>query len=269
MSIRSGQQRKDKVMLESFAIALRECFEAFLVVAIILAYLRKAGKTALVPAVYGGVALAVVLSVAGGWLLFDLSGSDLFEGLVSAVAGVMVFSLTLHVYRNAKNFKGEIESRLLAQAEKPGFIAVFGIFALTVALVAREGIETAMMFGAISDDVAFAALAGGGVLGIATALGLGALWLRSSRAFNLRRFMQATAFYLFLFSAYLLFSGFHELTEASAFPVIDNGYWHMVTEPLAEDGLWSRLLLAGMISLPCGWLLWARRQDAQLAKTQY
>ncbi len=50
-------------MLETLVIALREGIEAFLIVAITLAYLRKTGRAALASAVYTGTGLALVLLV--------------------------------------------------------------------------------------------------------------------------------------------------------------------------------------------------------------
>jgi FTR1 family protein len=50
-------------MLNSFIIVLREGFEAFLVVAIMTAYLRKTGRKQLLPAVYAAVAASVVASL--------------------------------------------------------------------------------------------------------------------------------------------------------------------------------------------------------------
>ena len=43
-------------MLQAFVITLREGLEAFLIVAISLAYLRKSGQHQLVPAVHWGIA---------------------------------------------------------------------------------------------------------------------------------------------------------------------------------------------------------------------
>ena len=47
-------------MLQAFVITLREGLEAFLIIAISLAYLRKSGRTTLSPAVYWGTGVAVV-----------------------------------------------------------------------------------------------------------------------------------------------------------------------------------------------------------------
>ena len=47
-------------MLQAFVITLREGLEAFLIVAISLAYLRKSGRRELIPAVHWGIALSLV-----------------------------------------------------------------------------------------------------------------------------------------------------------------------------------------------------------------
>ena len=51
-------------MLNSFIIVLREGFESFLLVAVILAYLRKSGQQWLNTSVY--LAIAVALAASGG-----------------------------------------------------------------------------------------------------------------------------------------------------------------------------------------------------------
>ena len=46
-------------MLQSFVITLREGLEAFLIIAISLAYLRKTDRRELIPAVHWGLAAAI------------------------------------------------------------------------------------------------------------------------------------------------------------------------------------------------------------------
>ena len=53
-------------MLEAFVITFREGLEAFLIIAISLAFLRKSGSRHLVPAVQWGIAVSVALSVVAG-----------------------------------------------------------------------------------------------------------------------------------------------------------------------------------------------------------
>ncbi len=58
-------------MVQAFVITLREGLEAFLIVAISLAYLRKTGRTHLTSAVHWGIGIAVALSCGAGYLLFN------------------------------------------------------------------------------------------------------------------------------------------------------------------------------------------------------
>ena len=56
-------------MLQAFVVTLREGLEAFLIVAISLAYLRKTGRQGLIPAVHWGIVASIVVSVGAGVLL--------------------------------------------------------------------------------------------------------------------------------------------------------------------------------------------------------
>ena len=57
-------------MWQGFTIALREGIEAFLIVALILSYLKRTGRTSLARAVYAGTAVSVVTCFGAG-LLFS------------------------------------------------------------------------------------------------------------------------------------------------------------------------------------------------------
>ena len=52
-----------QVVLQAFVVTLREGLEAFLIVAISLAYLRKTGRLELIPAVRWGIALSILISI--------------------------------------------------------------------------------------------------------------------------------------------------------------------------------------------------------------
>ncbi len=52
------------MLLQSFVITLREGLEAFLIVAISLAYLKKTGRLELISAVKAGIVISIALSVA-------------------------------------------------------------------------------------------------------------------------------------------------------------------------------------------------------------
>jgi len=84
-------------MLAAFVITLREGLEAFLIVAISLAYLRKSGQHQLVPAVHWGIGVALLLSVAAAALFQRASNQALWEGILALTAAVLVASLIVHM----------------------------------------------------------------------------------------------------------------------------------------------------------------------------
>src|SRR5918999_1734228 len=107
-------------MLQAFVITLREGLEAFLIVAISLAYLRKAGRRSLIPAVHWGIAASILLSVAAGVLLARAANQALWEGVLALVAAVLVASLTVHMWKAGKRMKRDIETRLEASSARLG-----------------------------------------------------------------------------------------------------------------------------------------------------
>src|SRR3990170_2651814 len=107
-------------MLQAFVITLREGLEAFLIVAISLAYLRKSGRTHLIPAVHWGIGVSILLSIGAGVLLQRASNQALWEGVLALVAAVLVASLTVHMWKAARRMRRDIEARLEASAARTG-----------------------------------------------------------------------------------------------------------------------------------------------------
>src|ERR1043165_327970 len=68
--------RSARFMIQAFVITLREGLEAFLIVAITLAYLRKARRHRLVSAVHWGIAASLALSALGGFLLYHAANQE-------------------------------------------------------------------------------------------------------------------------------------------------------------------------------------------------
>src|SRR4030095_4435297 len=121
-------------MLNSFIIVLREGFESFLLVAVILSYLRKSGQKWLTSAVYIAIAVALSASAALGYLLKqgvdDLGLERLFgssvggylnqflgnealrEGILGLVAMVMVGSLVIYMWRTGPKVQERMRTRL-------------------------------------------------------------------------------------------------------------------------------------------------------------
>ncbi len=241
-------------MLEISLITFREGLEAFLIVAIMLAYLTKTGRKNLIEPVYWGIGVALLISATTGWHIAELADTPLMEGLLAIGAGLLVASLTVMVMIGAKNIKTTITDTLETQASKENFSAVIGVFVFTVVMITREGMETALMLGSLSSALNSGELIVGAFLGLIAVGVIGALWVTQSASINLRLFMQVTGVFLILFCLHLFVYGFHELTEASAVPMIDNFYWHTLTEPLEPSEPIGRAITIGILALPCLWL---------------
>ena len=239
-------------MLQMFVITLREGIEAFLIVAIALANLRKTGRDALVPAVFWGTGAGVTLSLLLGIKLAEYAVQPIWEGLLALVAVVLVTSMVIYMLRTAKHLRTEIGARLEAAAQKAGTAAWFGVFAFTVLMITREGMETAFLIDAVALRAGSTELAVGALAGVALAALLAWAWSRYGHRVNLALFFQVTSIFLLLFALQLLVYSFHELTEAKVLP-IDNEYWHDATEAYAE-GVYAQIYSLALVLIPAAWL---------------
>jgi high-affinity iron transporter len=240
-------------MLQSFVITLREGLEAFLIVAISLAYLRKSGREELIPAVHWGIGLSILLSVGAAYLFQRAANQALWEGVLAIVAAISVASLTVHMWRTARRIKGDIEGHLRTSTLKQGTAAFLGVFGFTLLMISREGMETALLMGTLLFQVQVGSVIAGAVLGTSVAALVAWLWSRYGHRVNLALFFQVTAVFLLVFVVQLLIYGFHELTEANIFPYSEPLHW--ATEPYGPDGRYGQYLTYLLVMLPMGWLV--------------
>src|SRR5436190_7288085 len=239
-------------MLQAFVITLREGLEAFLIVAISLAYLRKSGRDELVPAVHWGIALSVLISIGAALLFQRAAYHALWEGILAVSAAVLVASLTVHMWLTARRIKTDIEGRLSTSARKTGTAAFLGVFLFTLLMITREGMETALLMGTLLFQQMPMSIVTGAIVGTLSAAGVAWLWSRYGHRVNLGLFFQVTAVFLLVFVVQLLIYGFHELTEANIFPYSEPLHW--ATEPYGPDGRYGQYLTYLLVMLPLAWL---------------
>ena len=239
-------------MLQAFVITLREGLEAFLIVAISLAYLRKTGRRELVPAIHWGIGTSILLSIGAGLLLARARNQSLWEGILGVVAAFLVASLTVHMWRAGRHLKKDIEGKLAASSVKIGPRAFWGVFVFTLLMITREGMETAMLMNALLFQVKAMSIAGGALSGTLVAAFIAGLWSRFGHRVNLARFFQVTAVFMLVFVVQLLIYGFHELAEAHVLP--NSEVLHWATEPYGPDGVYGHYLTYMLVALPLGWL---------------
>ena len=272
-------------MLSSFIIILREGFESFLLVAVILSYLRKAGLRWLSSAVYVAIALALSASAGLGYVLKNgvedatlertfgqtlgsyvsrfLANESLREAVLGVIAIVMVATLVIHMWRTGPQLKEKMQRKLSAVSSRTSRLAALaGVFIFTFLMITREGMETALMLMQVRDS----RLVSGALLGLLAAAGLAWAWARYGHLINVKRFFQVTGIFLLLFMAQVAVYTFHEFAEAGLLPNSDA--LHTATEKFSPDGLYGKWFSLGMIVV-CGiWLLACWTMDRSKASRQ-
>ncbi|HET7275075.1 MAG TPA: FTR1 family protein [Longimicrobiaceae bacterium] len=237
-------------MLQAFVIVLREGFEAFLIISITLAYLRRTGRTSLVGAVYGGIGAAVLASAGLGLLLLRGANLPLWEGIFGLIALPLVVGLVVHMWRAGPQMRGSIESAIEAKSsESYRGTAIMGVFAFTALMITREGMETALLLLQVRQGQLLA----GAILGLLASIGMAILWARVGYAINLRRFFQVTGIFLLVFTIQIAITAFHELAEAGVLPA--SAVLHAATEPFGPEGVYGRWLGILMVGVPVIWLV--------------
>jgi high-affinity iron transporter len=249
-------------MYTAAMITLREGIEAFLIVAITLAYLRKSGRGALASAVYAGVVLALGASWVASLAFAQAENKPLWEGILALVTAVLVAGFTTHVLRTARHLKGTLEARVEQAASSRW--AWWGVLGFTVLMITREGMEAALLLASTYVQSDMREFFSGALLGLVGAAALAALWGRFGHRVNLARFLQVTAMFLLLFVVQLAIYAFHEFTEAGVLP-LDNAYWHMATEPYGPEGTYGHWLSYALVAVPFGWLMLAQWRARRLA----
>jgi high-affinity iron transporter len=235
---------------QAFVITSREGIEAFLIVAISLAYLRRVGRAELTRAVHWGIAAAVALSAAGGYLLYNAANQEVLDGPLAIVAAVSVAVMTVHMWRASRHMKGDMEGRLRTSTHRTGAAAFAGVFLFTVLMISREGMETALLLMQLRETMN---LLIGAALGVAGAAAVACLWSRYGHRVNLSLFFQVTAIFLLVFVVQLFIRGIHEMSEQNFLPYSE--FIHTSTEAWGPDSAFGHLLTYLLVMLPACWLL--------------
>ncbi|MGP4021553.1 iron uptake transporter permease EfeU [Saccharopolyspora sp. 5N708] len=210
------------MLFSNALIGLREGLEAVLVVSILVAFLVRTERRRALPLVWGGVAVAVALSVAVGALLtytaatLSFEAQEAFGGTASIIAVCFVTGMIFWMRRAGRTLAAQLRGQL-DEALRLGPVAVATVAFLAVG---REGMETAVFFFSSVQS------AGGGtalpllgfLIGIALSIVLGALLYVGAVRINLSKFFTATGVLLVFVAAGVFAYGVHDLQEASVLP---------------------------------------------------
>ena len=211
--------------LPALLVILREGMEAILVVAAVLAYLRKAGHKDKEKVVWAGVAIALVLSIVLAFLFSafaNLAGAnqELLEGAAALFAVAML--IWVSNWMISKSSEKAWEQYIRDQTDtslRSG--SLFGLAFVAFLAVLREGAETILFYAPIISA------AGDGISYVWTGLGVGAVVLVivyllirfAAIRIPLRPFFTITSILLAVMAFTFTGSGIKELQEADVMPL--------------------------------------------------
>jgi high-affinity iron transporter len=192
-------------MGQSFLIILREGFEASLIVAIVLAYLRSIGRLDLRGTIWTGVALAAAIALGAGLVLNTVvdglegaARNRTFAVICIAAAAVLVW-MVFWMRRQSMHIKGELQHAVDTALHEGR--AARALFLVAFFAVLREGIETALFMVAAATDARTSDVFVGGGLGLVGAALLGMAIYHGGRWVPMRQFFRVTGLLVILFAA--------------------------------------------------------------------
>ncbi|MBX0300189.1 FTR1 family protein [Cryobacterium sp. 1639] len=236
-------------MLANYLIGLREGLEAALIVTILIAYVVKIGRRDVLPRIWAGVGLAVLLALTLGAVLtfgthgLSFAAQETIGGLLSIIATGFVTWMVFWMLRTATDLKGHLHGSIDKHLVGTGM----GLVLVAFLAVGREGIETALFIWAAVQATGQTTMPLiGASLGILTAVGLGALIYAGMLRINLSRFFTWTGAILIIVAAGVLSYGVHDLQEAGILPGL-NALAFNVTAAIPPDS-WYGTLLKGTLN---------------------
>lgn len=208
-------------MLNAFLIALREGFEAALIVGILVAYLVKTDRRSRLAPLWIGVAVAIISSVLFGAFLTTIDdelserGEVIFAGVTSLLAAVLVTSMIFWMKITARNLKRELQGKL----DSAIMAGPFAIAITAFLSVAREGLETALfLYSSFKSSSEAPSAIIGLVLGLALSIVLGVAIYAGAIRLNLSKFFTITGVALIFIVTHILMYGVHEVSELGILP---------------------------------------------------
>jgi high-affinity iron transporter len=220
----------------SFLITLREGLEVSLVLAILISYLVKSGRSSDVGAVWKGSGIAALFCLVGGIAFnifvgeFEGKSEQFIEGTIAILAASVLTWMIFWMRKHARSMGADLRAQVDAATTQKAI--------MTIAFVAvlREGLETVLFL--ISAETASSSgtsVVLGGLLGLVVAAVLGRLVYLGGNKLNLALFFRVTGILLLLFAAGLFGKFFHEYRELFGF---EDG-WLVSPAWEVKSGIWA------------------------------
>ena len=236
-------------MTANYLIGLREGLEATLIVVLLMAYLAKSGRSHLLPKLWVGVGIAVAASIGFGALLsfgprgLTFEAQEAIGGSLSVMAVGLVTWMDFWMARTARTLGSDLRSQVDLKAGGSGWgLAIVGAVA-----VGREGLETALFLWAAAQSAGSSTTPLiGALLGIGTAVALGALLHRGVLKINLGKFFTWSGAALIVIAGGVLAYAIHDFQEAGLLPGLHSLAFNV--SAAAPPSSWYGTLLKGILN---------------------
>ncbi|WP_163998098.1 cytochrome c/FTR1 family iron permease [Pyxidicoccus caerfyrddinensis] len=244
-------------------IMLREGFEATIIVAALLAALKKMKATEHIRVVQAGWISALVvgaISYVLGRHLLAGAQREWMEGLAALLAvGMLVYAaLWLNARSNMSQFMGELRQKMQGAL---GRGSMAGLFFISFTAVLRESFETAIFLQGLALDSP-AGVAWGALLGVLAILVLVLFVNRMGYRLPMKTLFNASTVVLVVTAVMLLGKGLHSLQEVGALPLVPLRFITVDLLGIYPDAV-SLVPQVVLAAAPIVWVLLRRRGRAQ------
>ncbi len=244
-------------MLATAIIVFREVLEAALVVGIVLAASRGVAARGLwvSSGITAGVLGAALVAACASAIAAAVNGigQELFSAAILFTAVAMLGWHNIWMNRHGRELAAN--AALLGKAVVGGSRPLYALALVVGIAVLREGSEIVLfLYGiAITSGVGGLGMLGGGILGIAGGVAVGALIYFGLLAIPLRQLFTVTSWLILLLAAGMASQGAAFLMQANLLPSLGNDLWN-TSSILSENSLIGRLLhvLIGYSAQPAG-----------------
>lgn len=220
-----SQQQTSSVssFVAAFTILVREGLEALLIVVAMIALLRKAERTEMLPWVHAGWLAALMAGVVtwglATWVI-TISGAsrELTEGFSSLLAAIVLVwvGIWMHGKSHADAWQGYVREKLGHALSKKSGIFLLGLVFL---VVYREVFETILFFAAIWNQGSQASVVAGGSTAALVLVALGWMMMRYSRRLPIGQFFRYSAWLIAVLAVVLTGKAVSALQEAGYLPI--------------------------------------------------
>lgn len=194
------------IFLPGLIIGFREGLEAFMIVTLLIQYLKRSNNDYLRRSVFIGTGLGIIASMGVGGLLFLLTNAlgnreqvaNIWESGASLLALGLVTAFIYWMITHGRNMVASIEQSVSKK------LSSFGVASVAFVMVVREGVEIAIF--SFAGKYTLISLAAG----ISGALLVTALVVFSLIKVNMRVLFNVTLAYLIFQAGFLLGYGIHE-----------------------------------------------------------